>query len=301
MEDLPGTQLLFEAEEADLPKRNFIKQNTKLSFNEMMNAIQTTHNLSTKRICEIMKTYRPWVSKYILPYLDKIYISNGKGNNDINWVAFIRKKLNNDMKESAWYKASDFENLLKKSLYSCTRQTIKCSASVFVKENSRAEFCEKYNFLEEQLNEIRKELDVLITDELLGELKKIKKQQKELFENYIGETVMEELKSMVTLNEYKPSKRTLSPHTKYSIDLDYQKFMAVHDLKGYGGVDEQIYRDLFSQGAVKLVFKFVAKNGDIGEKIYYVYDRKHDNNYRLDDGTPGWTVPYSFFLKHKKM
>jgi hypothetical protein len=285
----------------DLPKRNFIKQNSKLSFNEMMNAIQTTHTLSTKRICEILKTYRPWVTKYILPYLDKIFISNGKGKTSFNWVAMVRNKLqDNEFNESAWYKSSDFEELLKKSLYSCTRQTIKCSASVFVPDISRAEFCEQYKFLEEKIDEIRKKLDKLITDDLLEELKKIKKQQKELIENYLGKSVFEELKSMVTLDEYKPSKRPLSPAENYKLDFDYMNFMAVHDLKGYGGIDEQIYRDLFNNGAIKLVFKFVAKNGDIGEKIYYVYDRKNDNNYRLDDGSPVWTVPYSFFLKYKK-
>ena len=110
---------------------------------------------------------------------------------------------------------------------------------------------------------------------------------------------MIELTSKVSIDNYGVSKRTLTPAAKYKIDLDYENFMAVHDLKGYGGIDEQIYRDLFNNGAVKLVFSFVAENGDIGEKVFYLYDKK-DEAFRPDDNSPKWTVPYSFFLAHKK-
>ena len=309
MEDMPGTRLLFDDEGNPFPeaKKKVRKQtNQKMSFAEAAKALQTTHTLSTTKICEILKTYRPWVTKYILPKLDKIYLNSGhKGNsrksNDINWVYAMSRALNDDrIKESAWYKKSDFEELLKKSLDSCTRQTIKVSSSLFVESSKRNKYCTTYKELQDSLDEIQLQLRKEFSRELLDQRKKIYKQIDDLYNEYIGSDLMIELTSKVSIEEYGVSKRTLTPAVKYKIDLDYENFMAVHDLKGYGGIDEQIYRDLFNNGAVKLVFGFVAENGDIGEKIFYLYD-KRDEEFRLEDNSPKWTVPYSFFLKYKKV
>ena len=308
MEDLPGTRLLFDDNGNAFPeqKKKVRKQtNQKMSFAEAAKALQTTHTLSTTMICEMLKTYRPWVTKYILPKLDKIYLNSGhKGNSrkstDINWVYAMSKALNDDsIKESAWYKKSDFEALLKKSLDSCTRQTIKVSASLFVEPARRKYFCTEFRALQDSLEEIKVQLQEDFSRELLEQRKKIYKQIDILYNEYIGSDLMIELTSKVSIEEYGISKRTLSPAVKYKMDLDYENFMAVHDLKGYGGIDEQIYRDLFNNGAVKMTFSFVAENGDIGEKVFYLYDKK-DEQYRLEDGSPKWTVPYSFFQKYKK-
>ena len=308
MEDIPGTVLMFDDEGNAFPepKKKVRKQsNSDMSFEQVARALQTTHTLSTKKICELLKTYRPWVTKYILPKLDKIYLNSGhKGSSrrssDINWVYRMSKMLNDDsIKESAWYKTSDFENLLKKSLDSCTRQTIKVSSSLIVNPERRNEFCVKCKGVQNALLENEMQLHKEYSAELIKERKRLEKELDAIYNEYISSDLMNELTSMVSIDDYGISKRTLSPVVKYNIDLDYNQFMAVHDLKGYGGIDEQIYRELFNQGAVKLVFSFVAENGDIGKKVFYMYDKK-DEQFRLNDDSPIWTVPYSFFLKHKK-
>lgn len=308
MKDLPGTVLMFDDEGNAFPepKKKVRKQsNPDMSFEQVARALQTTHTLSTKKICELLKTYRPWVTKYILPKLDKIYLNSGhKGNSrrssDINWVYMMSKTLNDDsIKESAWYKTSDFEELLKKSLESCTRQTIKVSSSLFVNPEKRSEYCKKYKIIYDALFENKMKLHKEFSAELIKERKRLNKELDAIYNEYVGSDLMNELTSKVSIDDYGVSKRTLSPAVKYKIDLDYNNFMAVHDLKGYGGIDEQIYRELFNQGAVKLVFSFVAENGDIGEKVFYMYD-KNDEQYRLKDDSPVWTVPYSFFLEHKQ-
>ena len=307
MEDLPGTRLLFDdyGNVFPEPKKKVRKQtNQKLSFSDAAKALKTTHTLSTKMICEILKTYRPWVTKYILPRLDKIYLNSGhKGNSrksfDVNWVYAMSKALEDEtLKESAWYKKSDFEDLLKKSLDSSTRQTIKVSSSLFVEQSERNKYCLEYKRLSDRLKEIKIQLKKDFSNELLKEKKQIYEKIDNLFDIYIGSDKMKELKKQVSIEEYGVSKRTLTPAEKYEIDLDYNNFMAVHDLKGYGGIDEQIYRELFNNGAVKLSFSFVAENGDIGEKIFYLYD-KRDEAFRIDDDSPKWTVPYSFFSRYK--
>lgn len=309
MKDLPGTRLLFDDDGNPFPepKKNYRKQtNSDMTFEQAIRALQTTHTLSTRKICEYLKTYRPWVSKYILPKLDKIYLNNGKFGGSrksfgLNWVYMASKVLNNDeITESAWYKTSDFESLLKSSLTSCTRQTIKVSSTIFMYEHDREAFLARYKIIQEDLQENKRKSYKERSMELTSERVQLEEQLDKLFDNYIGKEVIEELKKKVSIEEYGISKRTLSPHENYKMDWNYTKFMAVHDLKGYGGIDELVYRDLFNSGAVKLVFNFVAPNGDIGEKVFYTYD-ENDKKYRLNDGAPEWAVPYSFFLKYKKL
>lgn len=309
MEDLPGTRLLFDDDGTPYPepKKQIRKQTkTDLSFEQVLEALQTTHTLSTRMICEKLKTYRPWVTKYILPKLDKIYLNSGKHGASrksfgINWVYAVSNALNNEeITESAWYKTSDFEALLKKSLVACTRQTIKVSASIFMDEPIRKLFVSDYEEIQKKLEENKQKRYTEKSIELLNEKEKLEKQLQNLYDHFIGEDKMNELKKAVSIDEYGISKRTLTPHQKYTMNWDYNKFMAIHDLKGYGGIDELVYRDLFNFGAVKLVFNFVDDKGNIGEKIFYTYDDE-DKKYRLDDGSPEWAVPYWFFLQYKKI
>ena len=308
MKDLPGTRLLFDDEGNPFPepKKNVRKQsNSKMTFEQAAKALKTTHTLSTRKICEILKTYRPWVTKYILPYLDKIYLNSGrKGNTSksfgMNWVYMMSKILENDeITESAWYKTSDFESLLKRSLSTSTRQTIRVSSTIFINPEDRSTFIIRYNNLQDALQENKNKRYKENSMELFEEKVKLEKQINSLFDEYIGNEIMKKLKKSVSIEEYGISKRTLTEPVKYKMDWNYNKLMAVHDLKGYGGIDELVYRKLFNTGAVKLVFNFVAKNGDIGEKIFYTYDET-DEQYRLNDGAPEWAVPYTFFLKYRR-
>ena len=309
MEDLPGTVLLFDDDGKPFPEmKRKVRKQTKsdLTFEQALKALQTTHTLSTRMICELLKTYRPWVTKYILPKLDKIYLNSGRVGGSRksftpNWVYMAAQALNNEeITESAWYKTSDFEALLKKSLTSCTRQTIKVSATIFMNEYDREAFLSRYKIIQEDLQENQRKRYKEKSMELSKEKADLEAQLSSLFDKYIGKDVMQKLQSKVSIDEYGISKRTLTPPEKYKMNWDYHKLMAVHDLKGYGGIDEVIYRDLFDNGAIKLVFSFVAENGDLGEKIFYTYDDE-DKKYRLNDGAPEWAVPYSFFLKHKKV
>lgn len=309
MEDLPGTRLLFADDGTPFPEpKKKVRKQTKsdMTFEQAVKALQTTHTLSTRMICELLKTYRPWVTKYILPKLDKIYLNNGKMGNSrkssgMNWVYMASQVLNNDeITESAWYKTSDFEALLKRSLSTCTRQTIKVSSTIFMNEHERESFLTRYNIIQEDLQENKKKRYTERSMELSREKADLEAQLESLFDKFIGADIMKELKNVVSIEEYGISKRTLTPPLKYEMEWDYHNFMAIHDLKGYGGIDELVYRDLFYNGAVKLVFNFVAPNGDIGEKVFYTYD-ENDKKYRLNDGSPEWAVPYTFFMKYKKV
>ena len=55
-------------------------------------------------------------------------------------------------------------------------------------------------------------------------------------------------------------------------DTPINEWMAVHDLKGYAGVDETIYRRLFAAGAYRIEIQVPALTGEASKKVYYVND-----------------------------
>ena len=282
-------------------KKTFRKQDQKLSFEQIKKALTTTHTISTKMICEYLKTYRPWVSKYILPKLSKIYIPTGRGNSksSADWVWWLRKFNGIDIHESSWYKTGDFEKLLNDSLYSCTRQTIKVSLTALLDENVRPLFLEEYTPLKEAQEKARNKKD-------WGAAKKSQELLDELYAKYLGEDFIKSVElywdgavNIPIVNAFF-TKRTATAPVPYKMKIDYTSLSAVHDLKGYGGIDEEIYRQLFVDGAMRLEYHFTAENGDQGEKIFYCYD-KDDEKARLDDISPWWTIPYSLWLQKKKV
>ncbi len=46
--------------------------------------------------------------------------------------------------------------------------------------------------------------------------------------------------------------------------------MSVHDLKGYGDSDEEIYRDIFIHGYYRVVLEIPDAYGVISKKVYYL-------------------------------
>ena len=293
---------MMDNEQVELEQiKTYRSQNKKLSFDEIKQALTTTHTLSTRMICEYLKTYRPWVTKYILPKLDKIYIPTGRGNSksSADWVWWLRKFNNIDIKESSWYRRNDFENLLKDSLISCTRQTISVSLTALIDEKERPCFLNDYIPLKESLEEARK-------TKKWETINKIEKELSKLYSKYLGNGFIQSSEIYWNGSKNIPvinaafSKRSATEQFPYDMKVDYTSLSAVHDLKGYGGIDEEIYRSLFVNGAIRLEYHFTAENGDHGEKIFYCFDRS-DEKYRLNDPSPTWTLPYSFWLKVKKI
>lgn len=282
-------------------KKNFRKQDHNFTFEQIKQALSTTYTLSTKMICEYLKTYRPWVSKYILPKLSKIYIPTGRGNSKstANWVWWLRKFDNINIQESSWYKTSDFEKLLNDSLYSCTRQTISVSLTALLEENKRPLFLEEYIPLKEILEKAR-------TDKDWRTFNLTEKKLNNLYAIYLGKDFIKSSEMYwngaenVSVINAAYTKRTQTAPVPYEMEIEYTSLSAIHDLKGYGGVDEEIYRDLFVKGAVRLEYHFTAKNGEHGKKIFYCYDEE-DKKTRFNDKAPIWTIPYSFWLENKKV
>ena len=265
------------------------RDNIEREFEHVIEMVQTSHNLSIKQICEYMKTYRPWVSKYILPYLDKVYLPNGrryktnKRLSSLDWPYYLYTEHKIPTLESSWYNRQDFVNLLKKNLVSITRRTISVSKTFLIEKNKRDIYKSKYTTLMAKRNDMIREKKWNLVVDINEEL--------DLLDNqYLGKECVKAIKNC------DETKRTSTQEIEVpNCNWDYKEFKAVHDMKGYGGIDETIYRKLFTSGAIRLEFSFISKKGDIGKKIFYYYD-KEDLKYDLADGIPLVTLPYDFFL-----
>ena len=270
---------------------NDSNENKEREFKEVLSMIKTSHNLSTKAICEYLKTYRPWVSKYILPYLDKVYLPNGRNYKEnkkkkisiVDWPYLLYNKGIIPSLEASWYCRTDFINILKQNLVSITRRTIAVSRTFLIAPEERDNYKNEY---QELSNKRQNHLD----NNEWEEVNKINKKLEYLINKYIDASIFDEITNC------NATKRTQTKSISVpQCEWNYENLLAVHDLKGYGGIDETIYRKLFSKGAVRLEFNFTSKKNEIGKKIFYFYDPK-DKQYDLDDDMPMITLPYDYFV-----
>lgn len=97
------------------------------------------------------------------------------------------------------------------------------------------------------------------------------KMLEELKERYLPPEVSEFLEE----NEVSPTARGQVPRVDVPLpSVPIERWMAVHDLKDYGDTDEEVYRSLFSGGAVRLCLQIPLKGSteEASEKIFYVDD-----------------------------
>lgn len=69
-------------------------------------------------------------------------------------------------------------------------------------------------------------------------------------------------------NQPEKFKRSASKSVSCDVpDFELSQLKAVHDLKGYGDVDEKIYRDLFVKGSYKLEIGIADQDGVVSKKF----------------------------------
>lgn len=224
-----------------------------------LDMLSTTHTLSTKQICKLLKTSRGWVNKNISPYVDRIYIANGRGDKGgMSWLFIASGRLGKKLTETVWFNEKQFHELIEKNV-SCTKQVKRVPKELFVEKKSRAEFVNSYNALKEKLREAEKNKEwgrmpeILEKEELLLR-KNLSSHGKNLLENFC----------------HIPSKRGGVPHESYEYPdaaKNIKNWIAPHDVKDYGDTDEEVYRRFFDEGCVRISLKIGTS-----EKTYYIAD-----------------------------
>ena len=239
-------------------------KNTERTWLETLQLLETTHTTSIKRGCKALKCSRTWFTKYILPWVedDAIYLA-GRGSSGANWVTGAALQLGRvgELTESIWLNTAAFDRLVRSSVTSATQQTKLIPLINFVPESQIKDF----EAMHDAIEEARK------NGVLDGAKPLYVKMLEELKERFLPPEAIEFLKK----NEVSPTARGRVPRVDVPLpSVPIERWMAVHDLKDYGDTDEEVYRSLFSGGAVRLCLQ-IPLNGsteEASEKIFYVED-----------------------------
>ena len=245
-----------------------------------LSALENEYTLSFRDICKSLKCSRSWATRYIKPHLHYIYLSNGAGMSP-NYRRIANKLLNTKNSENTWYSETEFKNLIQKYITSITRQTISIPIEELIDKNMLNTFLDQYISLNE-IKEAIKTLSPKDAEDLIKRrnevfLKCTTQKGKKLWDDYPD-----------------PYKRTDTPAIKCTLDnIDVNSFMAVHDLKDYGDIDEEIYRDLFKQGCYKIVLCIPDTDGVTSEKIFYI---NSDDQFEISNSKEMLLVKYSNYV-----
>lgn len=238
----------------------------KRNWEEVIKALETEYTLSFKDICRILKVSRNWVNQYIRPYVDSIYLTNGKGGGGISWTKIASERLGKKIgNESIWFNESQFKELFTTNVSSVTKQTKVVPYAYFMSDGDAANYIQEYNELEEQLKEL------VLSSASRKDIKQVYEKLCYCHEKYIPDIVCE----LIRTGKAYPNQR--GKVEQVAVDLpkisNYQReLIAVHDIKDYGDSDEIIYRNLFNKGFIRIVLSIPNEIGVVSEKIYYIED-----------------------------
>ncbi len=263
---------------------NFESTDPDFRWQECLTLIEEEYNYSIKDMCKDLKCSRTWFNTYVKPYLHYIYLSNGKASfrkddtplrpnfvKMANYELAQRGNINISISSSNLYSKEEFNKLIIEHIKDTTRQTIKVPIELLIKQDKLDEFSNKFENYTWKTRE--KKIEELINNRSKdSEITKYKKEwiikRDELLNKYLSEKGL-----AIMLNHPSEFERGKTKAYKVKLkkkDLIIDKFMAIHDLKDYGDTDEEIYRDLFKKGCVRLVVELPDQNGKVSEKVYYI-------------------------------
>ncbi len=247
-------------------KKRADKPKLKLPWNEVLKALQTTHTLSIRDVCKILKTSRNWVNAHISPHCEQIYLSQ-------KWVQLASKQLQEEIKDMVWFKDEDFYNLINNSISTVTAQTKSVPIDYFLNSESKKQFYEKYKATV-------KSGDFLTYDEIF-----------KMAESFADE---EERK----LFETRADQHNRSDYLRVAVELPdnydlLKNWFPPHARRDYGDTDEMLYRDFFNRGFWRIELKINHEDKKPGEKIFYIEDPHY-----LGDGVgQNVPIPYNVYVR----
>lgn len=285
----------FELEKYDIAKEEydldgckvlaFVLQQihyNKMNFNEVPNFIRNGRQFQELVVSKILKCDRSWVQKYIRPHVHYIYLSTGAGRKTTSYTKLASKAINKELTESIWFNTKEFDTLIRKSISSCTRQTILVPVEHLIAADKLSDFLTEYKKLKAEKEACNPVKDILKRIEIIQAMDKLIQASV----NTIGKEIYSNLPSCY--------KRGACPVVKCNLpEFQLTDMISVHDLKDYGDCDEEIYRQLFLDGCYRLEINIPGENGILSKKIYYLKPEPPKNSIELIP------ISYQDFLKWK--
>ena len=251
-----------------------MKEQRQRTWNELIDDLKNDYTLSIKDVCKLLKASRGWVSKYILPHVDTIYLNSrirdGKHMIGVDWVKMVAKKIGREMSESTWINKREFEDLIARSIVSITKQTKSVPVTVLMKP----EMVDTY-FAEFE--------DLLAAADAEGDINKkyvLWAAAQDVHYKYIDDRAAELLKHKCKLTERGKVERV---PVDFPADATIADFVAPHDIKDYGDTDEEVFRGFFRDGYIRVELAVPDADGVVGSKVYYLPDPQTLKPLRSDE------------------
>lgn len=239
-----------------------------LEWSDIVHALKNTHTISTKGICESLKTSRTWVNRYILPHVNSIYISNGIISGEkvsVQWTKIAEREIGRELVETTWFDTEEYLNLLSQHI-TVSRQTRKIPMEMLFKNPE--EYIMKRKLLEKEYEEEKRKKNK-DKAKLQGILYEAKKLEEECMSKS-GKKVFTEGKTFIT-------KRSDAEFMEIRVPEDFVRqtlssWTTPHSEKDYGDTDEKVHRKFFREGYLKIVLEMPDADGVLGKKVFYVKD-----------------------------
>lgn len=235
-----------------------------ITWEQVLELLRTTHTICMRGICQELKSSRSWVAKYILPYLDKLYLDTGyRGNKKISvsWTQMAAMMLQDPKKEginpiylnnSVWCNKTQYEMLLKLAIISITKQTKYIPIELLMKKNG-INIAEKYKKITEEINEKTREMNqnCYRFDNMrsMYEIKRLKQEQDKLINDNLslrGRQILSADRPIIT------QRNKTIPVSVPLPDTPIKEWKALHDEKDYGDTDEKVLRNFFTHGFIRI-------------------------------------------------
>ena len=243
-------------------KTNIVQLET---WNELITALRNRYTLPFSETCEILKASRSWVNKYIRPHVPAVYISSGIVNGHqrgASWTRLASKQLGKEITDQIWLDREEFEKFIRESIVSCTAQTKYVPYALLIPPVKRDQFRTEYCRITDELNDAMMNMQHSEVSKLQEALVKL------INTSITGDVEQDMLKSRLD-----PSRRGGVDAWPVAVPVTpLSEWKAVHDLRGYSGVDEIIYRRLFTEGAIRIEIQVPALTGELSKKVYYISD-----------------------------
>lgn len=225
----------------------------KRTWEQTLDLLRDTYTVSIRGICMQLKSSRSWVSQYVTPYLDKIYLDNGYRGNKMrskSWTQMAALYLEDDryLADSLWLHEERYKELIRACITSSTKQMKKIPVELLV--GNKSAFQREYGELHQELQRKKTRFRMEGFDmTLLREISLADKELKQSYERYLSYTG----KCVLKDNRVDVTKRSSVIPVEVPVpDVPIEKWEAVHDKKGYGDTTESVLREFFREGYVRI-------------------------------------------------
>lgn len=233
------------------------------SWTDLVAALESKYTTSLREVCQMLKSSREWVNRYIRAFVSCVYVrSNKRGETKagIDWLRVASIQLGKPMQDSIWFNTTQLQKYILDSVVSVSKQTKSIPVQMLMEPAKAAEYRQAYDDYERKIKEARSPV-------VLAELCK---QRDGLYKEFVrGDILTTELISSrvsVTKRSEVEAMQVLLP------DVSIGEWIAPHDIKEYGDADETIYRNFFRSGYIRIELQLKDMDGCIGSKVYYTED-----------------------------